>query len=117
MVINHKTIFLLCVVFTIIVMALFGYVINKRTLPEKKICKVALKQCLSDADKRKKTKLNKCLEDRVKCGKEKKRSAYCRKQARECVSLSFKDGSEERRSCNVSYKRCLDKILKHESAK
>lgn len=112
MVINSKIIFLLCTIFTVIVITLFGYVTNKNTLPEKKMCKVTLKKCSREVAVNKKAKLNRCLEDRIKCSKEKRGSSHCRKQARECVSLSFKYGSTERKECNASYRICLDEVIK-----
>lgn len=109
---KSKIILLLCAIFIVVVVGLFGYVINKNVSPEKKKCRNTLKQCYRDADVKKKLKLKKCLEERISCGKEKKSGRYCRKQARNCISGSIKDGSNERKQCSLLYRLCLGHIVK-----
>jgi hypothetical protein len=85
-----------------------GYLLATTKNPQKKHCKMLLRECNDEADKQKKKAIAECFSERSKCLKELKNKSLCRKRARICLYNAFSIAEKKKKKvCPQEYKNCL----------
>ncbi len=90
-----------------IILIASSFIFKGQTSVMKRECKSIYKQCIKDIRKNEVKNIERCLQERAICLKNKNSRSICKKEARSCILKSMEEKSNGNKECKVQYKNCI----------